>query len=83
MNHVLDFGRHFLSLRRDSFFKRRGFSTATGCYANNPLELRPTPRFSVTCPRVTPSIARFHGGFKIRAFPGVKKGIADISILTE
>jgi hypothetical protein len=37
MNDVLDFGGHFLSLRRDRFFKRGGFSTATGFFANNHL----------------------------------------------
>jgi hypothetical protein len=29
INHVLDFGGHFLSLGWDSFFKRGSFSTAT------------------------------------------------------
>ena len=29
INDVLDFGGHFLSFRRDSFFKRGGFSTAS------------------------------------------------------
>jgi hypothetical protein len=32
INDVLDFGGHFLSLDRDSFFKRGGFSTATPDY---------------------------------------------------
>jgi hypothetical protein len=34
INDVLDFGGHFLSLGRDSFFKRGGFSTATR-FCNN------------------------------------------------
>ena len=32
MNDVLDFGGHFLSLGRDRFCKRGGFSTATPVY---------------------------------------------------
>jgi hypothetical protein len=33
---VLDFGGHFLSLVRGSFFKRGGFSTATAVCTTNP-----------------------------------------------
>jgi hypothetical protein len=32
---VLDFGGHFLSPGWDSFFKRGGFSTATGDFTHN------------------------------------------------
>jgi hypothetical protein len=35
INDVLDFGGHFLSLGRDSFFKRGGFSTATRHFTHN------------------------------------------------
>jgi hypothetical protein len=34
MNHVLDFGGHFLSLGEKSFFKRGFFSTPTGVYTH-------------------------------------------------
>jgi hypothetical protein len=39
VNDVLDFGEHFLSLDRDSFFKRGGFSTATPGYNSYPLRV--------------------------------------------
>jgi hypothetical protein len=49
INDVLDFGGHFLSLGRGSFFQKRGFFNSQRCYVNRVTGLPVADKIVLKC----------------------------------